>query len=99
MYGTAKNEAIINAADPIMGGVMVPPVEAVASTAAEYFLLYPARFILGIVIAPVVTVFEIALPLSMPKNALPITETFAAPPRVFPKSELAMLKKKSPPPV
>ena len=33
-YGMFRNSAMMNAAAPMMGGVICPPVEAVASTAA-----------------------------------------------------------------
>jgi hypothetical protein len=61
----------------------------VASTPAANAGRYPARIISGIVNAPVVTAFAIALPLTVPKRPLEITATLPAPPRVEPATASA----------
>ncbi len=46
-YGTTRNSAITKAAAPITGGMIWPPVEATASTAAANGGRKPVRFISG----------------------------------------------------
>jgi hypothetical protein len=77
------------AAVPMMGGVIVPPVEAVASTPAAYLPLKPDRFIAGIVMGPVVSTFETADPDIIPMKPEEMIETFADPPRKRPKADCA----------
>jgi hypothetical protein len=61
--------AMMNAAAPMIGGVICPPHDALASTAPAKRGEKPTRFISGIVITPVVTVLAMALPLIMPEQA------------------------------
>ena len=91
------NSAIMNAADPIMGGSRLPPVDAATSTAPARVPEYPKRFIIGIVMNPVVTTSEVGLPETVQTSADEKTATFAGPPGVFPDINAAILKKKSPP--
>ena len=70
-----------NAAVPMIGGVIVPPVAAVASMPAAYFPGNPERFIAGIVMGPVVSTLDTAEPDIMPIAADDTTETLAEPPR------------------
>ena len=53
----------------------------------------------GIVSLPVVTTFEITLPLKEPKNPLDRMATLAGPPRLLPINAEAKFMKNSPPPV
>jgi hypothetical protein len=66
------------------GGMICPPVEAVASTAAANGGVYPVFFIMGIVKMPSTTTFATALPDIVPKRALEMTEALAAPPLTRP---------------
>src|SRR5690625_2419288 len=56
--GTFKYSIIINAAAPINGGIICPPVDADASVAAANSGLKPAFLIIGIVKDPKATVFQ-----------------------------------------
>ncbi len=76
-----RKPAIINAAAPIIGGIIIPPVEAAASTAPAKRGDRPMLFIRGIVKVPVVATLATALPLSEPVRAEEITATCAGPPR------------------
>ena len=87
--------AIKNAAAPIIGGIICPPVEDAASTAPANSGRYPVFFIIGIVILPVVTVLATELPETIPQRAEEITATFAGPPLDAPAMELAIEMKKS----
>ena len=82
-YGIPVYSAIINAIAPITGGIICPPVDATASTAPANTALYPLRFIIGIVIWPVVATFAIALPEMLPNKLLEITAALAEPPHDF----------------
>src|SRR5699024_6119427 len=88
-YGLPSISAITNAVDAITGGKKYPPKEAAASTAPANVDLYPDFFIKGIVNAPVVTTFAIALPLIVPISALPTTATLAGPPEYLPSMAIA----------
>ena len=70
-----------NAAVPMMGGVMEPPEDAVASTAPATLALNPDFFMAGMVMGPVVNTLDTAEPLIMPMAAELATETLAEPPR------------------
>ena len=72
----------------MIGGVNWPPVEAAASTAPANSFLYPARFIIGIVIVPVVATLAMADPLIMPISPDAMTATLAGPPAVIPTSAM-----------
>ena len=86
--------AIRNAAAPMMGGMIWPPVEDAASTAPANSGLKPVFFIMGMVTEPVVTVFPTEEPLTMPHRALEMTATFAGPPLDQPARRLAREMKK-----
>jgi hypothetical protein len=88
----------MKAAAPIIGGVICPPEEEQASTAAENLGLYPILFIKGIVKAPVVATFATADPEIVPRNALATTDALAGPPRRCPVREIARSKKNFPAP-
>ena len=78
----------------MMGGMIGPPVEAAASTAAANSPLYPVFFIMGMVTDPVVTVFPTEDPDTMPHSAEEMTATFAGPPEEDPAAQLARSMKK-----
>ena len=82
-----------------MGGVIWPPVEATASTAAASAGGYPSRFISGIVRVPVVATLATALPLTVPKAAEAMVAILAAPPTERPDTRSAMSINAWPPPV
>src|SRR4030042_6065031 len=84
IYGIPNDSAIKNAAAPITGGIICPPVDAAASTAAANSGLYPSFFIIGIVKLPEPTVFDTELPDIVPSRALVITATLAGPPEENP---------------
>ena len=98
-YGIPVISDIRNAAAPIMGGIICPPVEAAASTAAANSLLYPMLFITGIVTLPLPTVLATELPEYIPSSADDITATFAGPPDAYPAMEFARSTKNEPIPV
>ncbi len=75
---------MMNAAAPMMGGMIIPPVEAAASTAPANFGFNPMDFIKGMVNVPVVATLATADPLNDPVNALDNTATWAGPPRLLP---------------
>ena len=79
----------MKAAAPRIGGVICPPVDAVASTAPEKCGGYPTFFIAGIVKDPVVTVFAIEDPDIVPRNAEEKIATFAGPPEYLPAITIA----------
>ena len=83
-YGTPRKSAIRNAAAPMIGGMICPPVEEAASTAPANSGRYPVFFIIGIVTDPVVTVLPTEDPETIPQSAEEITDTFAGPPAYFP---------------
>jgi hypothetical protein len=66
------------------GGMICPPVEAVASTAQAKGGLNPVRFIRGMVSHPSTITLATALPEIVPKRALEMQEIFPGPPRVRP---------------
>src|SRR5699024_1303679 len=82
----------------IIGGIIIPPVEATDSTAPANLELYPTFFIRGIVKTPVVTTLAVALPLTLPINPLPKLLTLAGPPRTPPNAPNARSTKTSPTP-
>src|SRR5690606_1666156 len=88
MYGIPVNSAIKNAAAPMMGGIIWPPVDAAASTAAANSGLYPRRFIIGMVKLPEPTVLATELPEMVPSRALVMTATLAGPPDAQPATAL-----------
>ena len=80
----------MNAPAPIKGGMICPPDDATASTAAANRLGYPSRVIAGSVIAPVEATFAEAEPEIEPNSADEITDTFAAPPLRCPAAAAAI---------
>src|SRR5512146_611479 len=84
---------------PITGGVICPPHDATASTAAAKFGLYPAFFIMGIVMLPTVATLAEVLPVMEPKKELPTIATFAGPPVMRPAKAIAILLIRVEPPV
>ena len=93
------NSAMMNAAEPITGGRMLPPVHAATSMPPASAPEYPSRFIIGMVIEPVVTTSAVGLPEMVPYRPEDVTAILAAPPGLLPLSAAATSKKKSPPPV
>ena len=73
-----------NAQAPITGGVICPPQDATASTAAAKFGVYPAFFIMGIVMLPTVATLADVLPVIDPKKELATMATLAGPPVMRP---------------
>src|SRR5947199_9126681 len=86
-YGTARNSAITNAAAPMTGGMICPPVDATASTAAANGGRKPVRFISGIVIGPSTITLATALPDTVPNSAEDTIATLPGPPAVVPVSD------------
>src|SRR5690625_2954752 len=82
-----------------MAGVIVAPVDAVASPPAAYRPGKPDFFMAGMVIGPVVSTLETAEPDIMPIRPDETTETFACPPRKRPNIARATLKKNEAAPV
>ena len=80
---------MMNAAAPMMGGMICPPVDATASTAPAYSGLYPTFFMRGMVNVPVETTLAMGEPLMLPNSALLTTATLAGPPRIVPKAAKA----------
>ena len=83
----------------MMGGMIWPPVDDAASTAAANSGLYPVFFIMGMVTEPVVTVLPTEEPDTMPHSAEEMTATFAAPPDDQPAILLAQAMKNAAIPV
>ena len=83
----------------MIGGMIWPPEAAAASTAPANCAGYPCRFIIGMVMAPVVATLATALPLIMPMMPLAITATCAAPPLTRPAAISARFRKADAPPV
>ncbi len=95
-YETPKYSIIINAAAPIIGGIICPPVEAAASVAPANSGVKPAFFIIGIVNDPEATVFPTELPETVPCSALATTAALAVPPVNRPVKAKAMSLKNLP---
>src|SRR5699024_10146394 len=72
--------AMIKAAEPMIGGISWPPVEAVASAAAATCGLKPAFFIIGMVNEPEAAVFATAEPVTLPCSPEATTAALAGPP-------------------
>ena len=90
--------AIIKAAAPIIGGIICPFTDAATSIAPAFTAENPVLFITGIVKVPVVTTFAIEEPEIIPVRPEARIAAFAGPPRNFPTSATAKLKKYLPPP-
>ena len=87
---------MINAAAPMMGGMICPPVEVAASTAPANSLENPSRFIIGMVNTPSVTVLATDEPEMVPNKAEDTTETFAGPPARPPRYGYGHINKELP---
>ena len=98
-YDTPRNSAITNAAAPMTGGMICPPVDATASTAAANGGRKPLRFMSGIVIGPSTSTFATALPEIVPNRLELTTATLPGPPALRPVSARANSMKSCPTPV
>ena len=98
-YGIWISSAMMKAPAPMIGGMIWPPVDATASTAAANAGRKPSFFIIGIVKAPVVTTLAEALPEIVPNKALATVATLAGPPRNRPAARIESSRKPVPPPV
>ena len=90
---------MMNAAEPMIGGMICPPVEPTASKAAAHLAGKPDFFIIGIVNTPVPITFAMALPEIMPNSASETSDIFAEPPVKRPVSFCPTLTNVSEPPV
>src|SRR5690625_2330326 len=79
-YATPKYSIIINAAAPITGGMICPPVDADASVPAANSGVNPDFFIIGMVNEPEATVFPTELPEIDHLKAHATTAALAVPP-------------------
>ena len=84
------SSTMTNAPAPIKGGIICPPVEATASTAAATRFGYPSFSIAGNVTIPVEATLAEAEPEIDPKRADARTETFAPPPFSLPAAATAI---------
>jgi hypothetical protein len=82
-YGTDERDAKTNAAIPITGGIICPPVDAAASTPPAKAGLKTVFIIIGIVRVPVPRTFTTGPPEIVPKVAYPTIAAWADPPRSF----------------
>ena len=87
------------AAAPMMGGMICPPVEAVASTAAAKCGLKPVRFISGMEIGPSTMTLATAEPEMVPNSEEDTTATLPGPPAVWPVMPMAKSMNSCPVPV
>ena len=76
LNGTPRYCIIRNAAEPMIGGMIMPPVEATDSTAPANSGEKPTFFIIGMVNTPVVATLAAELPLMVPIKPLEMTATF-----------------------
>ena len=83
-YSISSSSAIRNAAAPMIGGMIWPPVEATASMAPATGREYPPLRISGMVRTPVDATLETALPEMEPNKPEATTAILAEPPRVPP---------------
>ena len=83
----------------MIGGMIWPPVEAVASTPAAKCGGKPERFIKGMDIGPSTMTLATALPEIVPNRLELTTETFPGPPAVWPVSAIAKSMNSWPTPV
>ena len=97
-YGVSVSSAIRKPPAPMIGGMNMPPIDADGSMAPATCGRNPARFIRGIVNAPVDTVLAIALPDTEPNRAEATTATFAGPPVLRPAAAIGKSIKKRPAP-
>src|SRR3990167_8668958 len=99
MYWIWSSSAMMKAPAPITGGMIWPPVDAVASTAAANSGRYRIRFMRGMLKIPSTTTLATADPEIVPKKAEETTDTLAGPPWERPATSLSRSTKVSPPPV
>ena len=97
LYGTPVSAAMINAATPIMGGIIEPPEDAAASTPPANTLEKPRFNIIGIVSTPVERTFTTGPPVIVPNIADDTTAACAGPPRRLRVRENASLISAFPP--
>ena len=83
----------------MIGGMICPPAEALASTPAASAFGYPARRIVGMVSEPTAITFATADPDTVPNSAEVTTATFAGPPWPRPAITCATCTNTSPAPV
>ncbi len=83
----------------MIGGMIWPPVEAVASTPAAKCGGNPERFISGIEIGPSTMTLATALPEIVPNRLELTTDTLPGPPAVCPVSAMAKSMNNCPTPV
>ena len=83
------------AAEPMMGGIIMPPVEATASTEPAKAGSNPFLIIRGMVKAPVVATFAAEDPLMVPIRPLEMMETLAGPPGRLPAIFIAQSVKRA----
>ena len=92
-YVIPSISAMINAAAPIIGGIIWPFTDAATSIAPALTAGNPVFFMIGIVNVPVVTTLAIEDPEIIPVNPEAIIEALAGPPLNFPTSAIAKSKK------
>jgi len=73
---------MIKAPTPIIGGIIWPTHEAVASTPPANWALKPVRFIMGMVRTPVAETLAGAEPLTEPNKAEAMMAHWAGPERI-----------------
>ena len=83
----------------MMGGMIWPPVDAMASMPPAWWGLKPIFFIIGMVNAPDATTLATDEPEMEPKSAELIVAILAGPPRHLPVSAVARSMKKVPAPL
>ena len=88
-----------NAAAPMIGGMICPPVEATASTAPANSGRKPVRFINGMLICPVTMTLATALPEMVPNRLDETTATLPGPPVAWPVRPVAKSMNNCPVPV
>ena len=89
---------MMKAAAPMTGGMIMEPVEPMASMAPATSGRYPAFFMRGIVKTPTAATLATWLPVIMPKRQLPNIAAFAGPPRYFPNKAIPESIKSGPAP-
>ena len=90
---------MMNAAEPITGGVICPPREEAASVAPARAAGIPVFFIRGMVITPVVATLDVEEPESIANIEDATTAIFAGPPTMDPNTPFAILSRRSARPV
>ena len=83
---------MMNADAPMIGGVICPPTDAAASSAAAMRGVYPLRIIVGMVTTPTAAALEGPVPVIVANSALAKIETLPAAPRVRPGAWARLMK-------